>query len=118
VTPIQLGTIGIYLSAAMATAGFVGFASLARFWRSRAGWHVFWYMLMIAWVLDMSVVRVLFGDSPWFAWFRAATFAIGMPLVLGWRSWIVFDLQLFRRWHPRQMAYGEKDSRPADQEPP
>lgn len=97
-TPDQLGTIGVYASAIIATVGFVGFVSSARFWRSRGGWHVFWYMLMIAWVLDLVVVRYLFGDAPWFAWLRAATFAVGMPFVLAWRSWIIFDLQLRR--HP------------------
>lgn len=103
-TPDLLGTIGVYASAAIATAGFVAFASLARFWRSRGGWHVFWYMLVIAWALDAIVVRYLLGDAPWFAWFRAATFAIGMPLVLGWRLWIILDLQLLRLWR-RAVAY-------------
>lgn len=104
-TPQLLGTIGVYLSAALATAGVIAFVSLARFWRSRGGWHVFWYMLMISWVLDLAVVRSLFGEAPWFAWLRAASFAVGMPLVLGWRSWIIFDLQLRRRWL-RPTAYG------------
>lgn len=95
-TPEQLGTIGIYLSAAISTIGFAVFALTARFWRSRGGWHVFWFMLMIAWVLDLSTIAHLF-DPPWFAWLRVGTFAVGMPLVLGWRSWIIFDLQLRRR---------------------
>lgn len=104
-TPETLGTVGLYLSAAAASVGFVGFAMLARFWRSRGGWHVFWYMLMVAWVLDLIVVRYLFGDAPWFAWLRAGTFAVGVPAVLGWRSWIIFDLQMrHRRGEP--VAYG------------
>jgi hypothetical protein len=105
VTPELLGTIGVYASAAAATAGLVGYAVLARFWRSRGGWHVFWYMLMVSWVLDLAVIRNLFGDAPWFAWLRAGTFAVGMPLVLAWRSWIIFDLQLRRRTAGR-VAYG------------
>jgi len=96
VTPTALGTWGLYLSAVIATVGFVGFAVMARFWTSRGGWHVFWYMLVIAWVLDLASVAHLF-DPPWFAWLRLGSFAIGMPIVLAWRSWIVFDLQLFRR---------------------
>jgi FtsH-binding integral membrane protein len=115
VTPQQLGTIGVYVSAGISTAGFLGFALMARFWNSRGGWHVFWYMLMISWVLDLTTVAHLLGDSPWFAWLRAATFAIGMPLVLGWRSWLVFDLQLLHRYR-RRKAYGEADSRPAGKE--
>ncbi len=112
-TPQLLGTIGVYLSAAVSTAGFVAFALTARFWSSRGGWHVFWYMLVITWVLDLVVVRYLVGDAPWFAWFRAVTFAIGMPLVLGWRSWIIFDLQIR---HRNDRAYRKADSRSAERE--
>lgn len=104
-TPQLLGTIGVYVSAVIATIGFIGFATLARFWSSRGGWHVFWFMLVIAAVLDLIVLRYLFGDTRWFAWLRAGTFAIGMPIVLGWRSWIIFDLQLLRRRF-RQITYG------------
>jgi hypothetical protein len=106
VTPEDLGTVGVYLSAALSSAGFVAFAALARFWRSRGGWHVFWYMLMVSWVLDLSVIHDLFGGPAWFAWLRAGTFVVGMPLVLGWRSWIVFDLQLLHRYRG-VMAYRE-----------
>lgn len=95
-TPQEIGTIGLYVSAVIATAGFAAFAATARFWASRGGWHVFWYMLMIAWVLDVSCVAHLF-DPPWFTWLRVCTFAVGMPVVLAWRSWIIFDLQLLRR---------------------
>lgn len=95
-TPMAVGTLGLYLSAVVATVGFVAFATLARFWRSRGGWHVFWYMLMIAWVLDLASISHLW-DAPWFVWVRVATFAVGMPLVLAWRTLLVFDLQLRRR---------------------
>jgi len=95
-TPQLLGTIGLYLSAVISTAGFLGFVMLARFWSSRGGWHVFWYMLMISWVLDLSSLAH-FADPPWFVWLRVATFAVGMPFVLAWRNWIIFDLQLRSR---------------------
>lgn len=103
-TPDLLGTIGVFVSAAISTAGFIAFVTLARFWRSRGGWHVFWYMLIIAWVLDLIVVRYLFGDALWFAWVRAVLFAVGFPVVLGWRLWIIFDLQLRRRYR-KMMSY-------------
>jgi len=102
VTPYLIGTIGIYASALIATVGFVAFVVTARFWESRGGWHVFWYMLVIAWVLDLSSIAHLF-DPPWFTWMRVGTFAVGMPFVLAWRSWIIFDLQL----RHRPMAYRE-----------
>lgn len=96
-TPVQLGTFGVYLSAVLATTGFIGFATLARFWASgRGGWLVFWDLLMVTWVLDLSAIAHLF-DPPWFAWTRFGTFAVGFPLVLAWRLWIIFDLQWRRR---------------------
>lgn len=113
-SPQTLGTAGIYLSAILATVGFVSFVTLARFWRSRGGWLVFWDLLLVAWVLDLSSVAHLF-DPPWFVWLRVISFVVGFPLVLAWRSWIIFDLQVRRR--PRGLKmYGVADSRPADKE--
>lgn len=103
-TPELIGTIGIFLSAAISTIGFAGFVTLAKFWKSRGGWHVFWYMLMITWILDLIVVRDIFGDAPWFVWLRVVSFSVGLPAVLAWRSWIIFDLQLIRRFR-RLTAY-------------
>lgn len=108
-TAQALGTIGVYLSAALATLGFLSFATLARFWRSgRGGWLVFWDLLLVAWILDLSSISHLF-DPPWFVWLRVGTFAIGFPLVLAWRLWIIFDLQ-HRRQPRRPKAYGGADS--------
>lgn len=106
-TPELVGTIGLYVSAVIATAGLFGFVLHARFWRSRGGWHVFWYMLVIAWVLDMASVSHLF-DPPWFTWLRMGTFAVGMPVVLAWRLWIIFDLQLGRRLHTLVTYRGDR----------
>lgn len=114
-TPTQLGTTGLYVSAVIASIGFIGFALLARFWQSRGGWHVFWYMLVIAWILDLNCVAHAFHHEQWFSWLRASSLAIGLPLVLGWRSWMIFDLQLFHR-RRRGVAYREADSKPDEQE--
>lgn len=104
-TPELLGTIGVYVSAALATLSLAGLILLARFWRSRGGWFVFWDLLMLTWILDLIVVAHVF-DPPWFAWLRVGTFAVGMPLVLAWRCWIIFDLQVRRRFRERERAYG------------
>lgn len=107
-TTHQLGTLGVYLSAALATVGFLAFVTMARFWRSRGGWFVFWDLLLITWILDLSSISHLW-DPPWFAWTRVATFAIGFPVVLAWRCWVILDLQLLRRGH-RDGAYREPDT--------
>lgn len=103
-----LGTIGIYISAVLATIGFAAFVLMARFWRSRGGWFVFWDLLLITWVLDLSSISHIW-DPPWFAWTRAATFAVGFPVVLAWRCWVIFDLQLIHR-STRGGAYGKPDT--------
>jgi len=112
VTPYLIGTIGLYVSAVIATIGFVVFALTARFWASRGGWHVFWYMLVIAWILDLTTIAHFVHDRTWFMWLRVLSLALGLPFVLAWRSWIIFDLQIRRHW----MAYGVRRQRPATKE--
>ena len=114
-TPQDVGTLGLYLSAIIATVGFVGFAAMARFWHTHGGWHVFWYMLMVAWVLDLAALS-RFGDPAWFTWLRVGSFAVGMPIVLAWRSWLIFDLQLLRRRRDQDGRTVKADSRPAGEE--
>lgn len=111
-TPQEIGTIGLYVSAAIASLGFIAFAITARFWASRGGWHVFWYMLVIAWVLDLTTIAHFVHGTTWFTWLRVLSFALGLPFVLAWRSWIIFDLQLRQRY----MAYGGRRHRPAVEE--
>ena len=113
-TPLLLGTIGVYASAVLSTTAIAGFVTLTRFWRSQGGWFVFWDLLMISWVLDLSAVSHIF-DAPWFVWLRVGTFAVGFPVVLIWRLWIIFDLQVWQRRRVLKM-YGEQDSRPAGKE--
>jgi hypothetical protein len=112
VTPQEIGTVGLYVSAVIATVGFSVFAATARFWASRGGWHVFWYMLVIAWILDLSSIAHLVGDPAWLLWLRVLSLTLGLPFVLAWRSWIIFDLQLRQRW----MAYGVRRQRPEEEE--
>lgn len=99
----EVGTYGVYVSAALATLNVVSFAVLARFWRSRGGWHMFCDMLVLAWILDMIVTRVLVGDDRWLAWVRTLSFAVGLPVMMIWRFWIIFDLQV--RARNRGVAY-------------
>lgn len=115
-TPEVVGTIGLFLSVAIATTGFLAFALMARFWTSRGGWHVFWYMLVIGWVLDLAAISHLFREHLWFDWLRTLSFALGMPVVLAWRFWIIFDLQLLRRRQVPQERTVMLDSLPADKE--
>lgn len=48
------------------------------------GRHLMCYMVVIAAVLDLSVLRIMFGDSPEFQLVRLVVF-VGMPVVVWWR---------------------------------
>ena len=114
-TPEQVATVGVYVSAAFSSLSTISFVTFARFWRSQGGWFVFWDLLIVTWILDMVVVVDLFGDTSWFAWLRLGTFAVGFPVVLGWRLWIILDLQIRSRYR-KVMAYREGRHRPVPEE--
>jgi hypothetical protein len=86
-----VGSVLIILAAAIGTASVVVHARVP-WWRSQMGRHLMAYMLVIALVLDLSVVRLIVGDSWWFALLRLLVFT-GIPLVLAWRLWLQIKAQ-------------------------
>jgi hypothetical protein len=70
-------------------------------------------MLVIAWLLDLGAISHLW-DTSWFTWLRMCSFAIGLPFVLGWRAWLIFDLQLPCRSLRRRERTVAADSHVAD----
>src|SRR3954452_844782 len=56
---------------------------------SHLGRHVMSYMVVIAAVLVLSVIRIFGFDSWWFEWIRVGTYA-GIPVVLWWRFFVVW----------------------------
>ena len=61
-------------------------------WRSEMGRHLMAYMLVIAAVLDLGVIKLIIGDSVGFAALRTATFAL-VPAVMAWRVWLQIKAQ-------------------------
>lgn len=59
---------------------------------SRMSMHLLTYMAVMALVLDLSVIRILFGDSWWFQLLRLVTF-IGVPVVMTQRLWLQYRAQ-------------------------
>ena len=49
-------------------------------------------MAVMAAVLDLSTIKILFGDTAGFALLRLIVF-IGVPLVMAWRLWLQIKAQ-------------------------
>jgi|GEM_PF-4886576 len=58
-----------------------------RWWETEMGQHVMAYMATIAVVLDLAVVRLVFGDSDAFQVLRLIVF-VGIPISMTWRLWL------------------------------
>jgi hypothetical protein len=94
-----LGNALLLVSAALATGFVVVYLSVAQWWRSEMGRHLIAFNAVIAAVLWLSVVRVFVpgsADLVWFNWLRLVVFA-GVPVVLGWRLWMLIKVQMLRR---------------------
>jgi uncharacterized membrane protein len=78
-------------------AAIVGVASVVvhsrvRWWETRVGQHLFYYMLTMATVLVLACIRVVFGDSWWFQLLRLIVF-IGIPVLMTQRLIIQVSVQ-------------------------
>lgn len=81
----------------LAWAALVGTASVVLhsrvpWWRSRMGQHLWCYMLVMAVVLDLGVIKLVIGDSLPFQTLRLVTF-VGVPIVMTWRLWLQIQAQ-------------------------
>jgi hypothetical protein len=60
--------------------------------RSEFGRHLMIYMVSIALVLDLGIIRILFGDTWWFALIRLITF-LAVPIAMSQRLWLQLKAQ-------------------------
>ena len=87
----EIGNVLIWWAAIVGTAS-VYVHSRIRWWDSAMGRHLMAYMSVIAAVLVLSVVRLIFGDSWWFALLRLIVF-IGVPIAMTQRLWLQIQAQ-------------------------
>jgi len=85
------GNVLIILSAVITSAS-VAMHTRVPWWRSEMGRHLMAYMAVMAAVLDLSTIKILFGDTAGFALLRLIVF-IGVPLVMAWRLWLQIKAQ-------------------------
>lgn len=60
---------------------------------TQMGRHLMAYMAVIAATLALAVIRMLLGDSTWFALLRLAVF-VGVPIVMGQRLYLQIKAQV------------------------
>lgn len=78
------------------------------------GRHLQAFMVVSAVLLNLGVIRQLGGadlDTGWFAWMRFGAFCF-LPIVLGWRYWILVKLQMEER-RKRRERNDETSEKPA-----
>jgi hypothetical protein len=67
----------------------IDYALTAGWWRSRLGWHLMSYMVVVAWFAALGLYRVLAGvDAPGLDAMRAVGY-VGAGIILYWRWWVV-----------------------------
>lgn len=98
----DIGNLGLLACAAIDTTAVIAYAVLdsgerrGKWWKTPFGVHLMCFMVAFAVVLDQSAIYLLVNDGPlvsvappgrpdWFAWERVLSFALLIPLVLGWR---------------------------------
>lgn len=75
--------------------------------RTRLGRHLMLYMISLAVVFDLGVLRLIIGEpTDWFPWVRVAAFAF-VVVVLWWRVAIVLSAQVS---HDRELHTRYDDS--------
>lgn len=74
----------------------VAFYARVPWWRSAVGRHLFSYMLIVALVLTLGVVRIVWEPS-WFWWLRVGAFAL-FTAATWWRLALVISEQWPRSW--------------------
>lgn len=94
----------IWLAAVPATVSVIVHAFTP--WReTRVGRHLFWYMLVIAVVLDVQAARLLGHDTWWSSALQLGVF-VGAPIVIWWR--LVLQLDLFKDHGPPEQLNHEQ----------
>jgi len=96
-------TILVVISAIVATSFVVAYHFTSRWWRTEVGRNLQAYMFISAGLLDLGVVRAVTNSSPdagWFIYLRLVFFS-AVPIVIGWRLWILIKLQILAHHNGR-----------------
>lgn len=100
----RLGNVLLVLSAIPAIGSVLVYSTVT-WWRSAWGRHLMSYMAAVALVLGLGVVRLVWGDSPWFAGLRATAYVL-TTVMFWWRLFIVIQARRERSTKPAPPTEG------------
>jgi hypothetical protein len=103
---IQLaGSVAIIITATLATACPIVYGAFHKWWRAPGSRHLFWFMAVVALVLDLWSLRLVIPDGDWFLIVRLGAFTL-LPWVFGWRLLIIVKAVLAERRERKE--YGSR----------
>jgi hypothetical protein len=88
----SVGDAGYFAAVVGANLFVILYSLLARFWKSASGWHIFSFMVVIALILDHSVIGLFFPGYPGRSVIRAILYP-GLAAVIFWRVVILVNVQ-------------------------
>ena len=90
----------VFWAAAVGVASVV-VHSRVKWWASRVGVHLMFYMSSMTLVLVLACVKIVFGDTWWFQLLRLVTF-IAVPLAMSQRLILQLSVQRAARETPTE----------------
>lgn len=79
-----IGSLLIFLAAVIGTASAALHLAWVPWRDTEMSRHLAFYMTSLALVLDLSCIRIVFGDPTWFQVVRLVVF-VAVPLSMAWR---------------------------------
>lgn len=95
----SVGGAGYFVATLGANLFIILYAVLARFWKSKSGWHIFSFMMSITLLMNHGVASIFFPEYPGREWVRASLFPV-LAVVIWWRVLILVSVQIQKRKEP------------------
>lgn len=92
----SIGGAGYFVATLGANLFIILYSVLARFWKTKSGWHIFSFMMSITLLMNHGVVSIFFPGYPGREWVRALLFPI-LAVVIWWRVLILVNVQIQKR---------------------
>jgi hypothetical protein len=102
----SVGDAGYFVAVVGANLFVILYLVLARFWRSGSGWHIFSFMVVIALILNHSVVSIYFPHYPGRDVVRAILYPL-LAAVIFWRVVILLFVQT-EKFRKKQLLEPER----------